>query len=64
MKGNEMETTLSTKSNRRIFIDSWDDNGVWFGLREGSASMSVTLTNEEAKALIEALQKAMEFENA
>ena len=40
----------------RIFVSEYDDTCVWMSLYRGRASTGVTMTTEEAKQLIAALQ--------
>jgi hypothetical protein len=54
------DITISTKNNVRVSIDKWDDGGVWLFLQGRQASMSTTLTREEAQMLINGLQLLLE----
>ena len=53
---NDLDITISTENNVRVCIDKWDDGGAWLFLQGRQASMSTTLTREEAQQLIAGLQ--------
>jgi len=54
------DLTISTKNNVRVSVSEWDDGGVWMFLQGRQASMSTTLTREEAQQLVANLQLLLE----
>ena len=52
----EIETTIRTEDDVRLYVSEWDDGGAWLNLRTGNANMSAVLTRAEAQQLMEGLQ--------
>ena len=52
----DLDITIKTENNVRVCIDKWDDGGAWLFLQGRQASMSTTLTRDEAQQLINGLQ--------
>lgn len=52
----DLDITISTENNVRVCIDKWDDGGVWLFLQGRQASMSTTMTRDEAQQLVNGLQ--------
>lgn len=48
----------------RIFVSEYDDTGIWMSLYRNRASAGVTMTVEEAKQLIAALQTVVDAQLA
>ena len=57
----EIQTIIYSVEGVRISVDEYDD-GVWLSLQARGASMHTTLTIEEAKQMLEGLQKVLNKE--
>jgi len=61
----DLEFSISTEDKSRVYVSPYHDNSVWLSLAFRGGSAYLTLTNDEAKKVLEALQKVVEFnENA
>lgn len=61
----DLEFSISTEDKSRVYVSPYHDNSVWLSLCFRGGSAYLTLTNDEAKKVLEALQKVVEFnENA
>lgn len=52
-------TLIKAEENTNVFVDAWDDGGVWLSIHMPQASANCTLTKENARAMIEALKAAI-----
>ena len=55
-----MEHIIKTETEHKIDVSDWDSAGVWLGISHRWSRMHVTLTHEEAKGLIRALQAVVD----
>lgn len=51
--------TVYTETDFRIYIDEWDNGGIWFSLRNDRASIHTPLTRNEARQMLEGLQSIL-----
>ena len=54
-----LEFTLNTRDNDRVFVDAYSEEAVWLSLATRGGSMFTVMTKEQAKELIDALQKVI-----
>ena len=52
-------TLIKAEENTNVFVDTWDEGGVWLSIQMPRASANCTLTKENARAMIEALKAAL-----
>jgi hypothetical protein len=52
----DVQTTIYTESNTRVFVDEWDNGGVWLAIHSERSTMHTPLTRYEAKQMLMALQ--------
>lgn len=52
-------TCIKSADESNVFVDAWDDNGVWLSIQHRMGSAHTTFTYEQAKQLIAALQAAI-----
>lgn len=50
------ESTLIKADEANVFIDEWDDNGVWLSVQNRSGSAHCTIPADQIPAMIAALQ--------
>ena len=55
----DITATVYTETDFRIYIDEWDNGGVWFSLRNDRASIHTPLTRKEAQQMLEGLQSIL-----
>ena len=61
----DLYTRIDTRDyDRRVFIDKYDDNLVWLSLQVNGGGANCVLSIEQAKAMIEALNKVVQNEEA
>ena len=53
---NDIQTTIYTESNVRVFVDEWDDGGVWLAIHSERSTMHTPLTRKEAEQMLKSLQ--------
>jgi hypothetical protein len=53
-------TAISTQQGLTLFIDRWDDTGAWLSIQTPYGGTHCTLTADEAKRVVVALQAALE----
>lgn len=56
-----MEITIKTTYSDRVNVSDFDD-GVWLSIQVSGGSAYTTLTKEQAKELLEALQTVIDHE--
>lgn len=56
MSDKDITVTVYTETDFRIYIDEWDNGGIWFSLRNDRASIHTPLTRKEAQQMLEGLQ--------
>lgn len=52
----DIETTIYLQDGERIYIDEYDDGGVWLSLQVSGARVYTTLTRDEATQLLIGLE--------
>ena len=61
----ELYTRIDTRDyDRRVFIDRYDDGEVWLSVQLNGGGANCVLSIEQAKAMIEALNKVVQAEEA
>ena len=59
MNNKDITVTVYTETDFRIYIDEWDNGGIWFSLRDDRASIHTPLTRKEAQQMLEGLQSIL-----
>jgi hypothetical protein len=62
MNDKDITVTVYTETDFRIYIDEWDNGGIWFSLRNDRASIHTPLTRKEAQQMLEGLQSILSKE--
>ena len=62
MNDKDIMVTVYTETGFRIYIDEWDNGGIWFSLRDDRASIHTPLTRKEAQQMLEGLQSILSKE--
>jgi hypothetical protein len=62
MNEKEISVTVFTATDFRIYLDEWDNGGVWFSLRDDRSSIHTPLTRKEAQQMLAGLQSILEKE--
>ena len=52
----DIETTIYTEADTRVFIDEWYDGGVWLAIHSQRSTMHTPLTRKEAEQMLQGLQ--------
>ena len=52
----DVQTTIYTESNTRVFVDEWDNGGVWLAIHSERSTMHTPLTRKEAEQMLQGLQ--------
>ena len=52
-------TLIKSADGSNVFVDSWDDNGVWLSIQHRFGTAHTTFTTEQVKEMIAALQAAI-----
>jgi len=52
----DIQTTIYTESNVRVFVDEWDDGGVWLAIHTERSNLHTPLTRKEAEQMLKGLQ--------
>jgi hypothetical protein len=52
----DIQTTIYTESDSRIYIDEWDNGGLWLAIHSERSTMHTPLTRKEAEQMLQALQ--------
>jgi hypothetical protein len=52
----DIQTTIYTESDTRVFVDEWDNGGVWLAIHSERSTMHTPLTRYEAEQMLKALQ--------
>jgi len=55
-----MDFTIKHNGNENLFLDSWENGGVWMSLHGRGYHVSTSLTREQALEMKEALTKLLE----
>lgn len=53
------ESTLIKAEDANVFVDAWDDNGIWLSIQTRMGGAHCTITEENARAMIAALKAAL-----
>lgn len=53
-------TRIDTTSNAVVFVDKFDDNEVWLSIQVAGGSANTTLTFNQAREMVEALNRILE----
>jgi hypothetical protein len=59
MNEKDITVTVYTETDFRIYIDEWENGGIWFSLRDDRASIHTPLTRKEATQMLEGLQSIL-----
>jgi hypothetical protein len=59
-----MEFTIKHGDNQNMFLDTWENGGVWLSVHGKSYHVGTQLTREQAKEMVEALNKLLEEQTA
>ena len=59
-----MEYTIKHNGDQNMFLDSWEDGGVWLSIHGRNHHVGTSLTREQAQAMLEALTAILEKEVA
>jgi hypothetical protein len=62
MNDKDITVTVYTETGFRIYLDEWDNGGIWFSLRNDRASIHTPLTRKEAQQMLEGLQSILSKE--
>jgi hypothetical protein len=52
----DVQANIYTESNVRVFVDEWDDGGVWLAIHTERSNLHTPLTRKEAEQMMQALQ--------
>lgn len=52
-------TLIKAEEDTNVFVDTWDDGGIWLSIQMPRASANCTLTKENARAMMEAIKAAL-----
>ena len=52
----DIQTTIYTESDVRVYVDEWDNGGVWLAIHSERSTMHTPLTRKEAEKLLHGLQ--------
>ena len=55
----EIETTIHTDDDVRVYVSEWDDGGAWLRMSGQHGAMYTSLTREQAQQLLEGLQAVL-----
>jgi hypothetical protein len=55
-----MEFTIKHGEGENLFLDTWENGGVWLSVHGKSYHVGTSLTREQAQAMVEALTKLLE----
>lgn len=58
------DSTLIKADEANVFVDEWDDGGVWLSIQTRSGGAHCTIPAEQIPAMIEALQAILAKEPA
>jgi hypothetical protein len=47
----DIQTTIYTESDARIYIDEWDNGGLWLAIHSERSTMHTPLTRKEEQML-------------
>ena len=59
-----MEYTIKHDGNKNLFLDTWEEGGVWMSVHGKNYHISTSLTREQAKEMLEALTQLLQEETA
>ena len=54
-----IESTLIPAINANVFVDKWDDGGVWLSIQTNQGGAHCVIKPENIPAMIEALQAVL-----
>lgn len=57
-----MEFTIKHGDGENLFLDTWENGGVWLSVHGKSYHVGTSLTRDQAKEMLEALTKLLEEE--
>ena len=55
-----MEFTVKHNGDQNMFLDSWENGGVWLSIHGRNHHVGTSLTRDQAQAMLEALTKLLE----
>ena len=55
-----MQFTMKHSGDQTMFLDSWENGGVWLSVHGRNHHVGASLTREQAQAMLEALTKLLE----
>jgi hypothetical protein len=55
----DIQTTIYTESDTRVYIDEWDNGGVWLAIHSERSTMHTPLTRKEAEQMLQGLQSIL-----
>jgi hypothetical protein len=59
----DLQTMINTTEHyERVFIDKYDDNELWLSIQVRSGSARATLTFEQARQMVEAINRVLATE--
>ena len=58
----EIETTIYTEDNVRVYMDEWDNGGLWLSMQAHGSSQYAALTRKEAEQMLKGLQAILATE--
>ena len=53
------ESTLIKANESNVFVDAWDDGGIWLSIQTRCGGAHCTITEENARAMIVAIKAAL-----
>lgn len=57
-----MEFTIKHGDGENLFLDTWENGGVWLSVHGKSYHVGTSLTRKQVKEMLEALTKLLEEE--
>jgi hypothetical protein len=58
----DIQTTIYTESDTRVYVDEWDNGGLWLAIHSERSTMHTPLTRKEAEQMLKGLQAILEKE--
>jgi hypothetical protein len=55
-----MEFTIKHGEGENLFLDTWENGGVWLSIHGRNHHVGTSLTRDQAQAMLEALTKLLE----
>lgn len=57
-----MEFTIKHNGNENLFLDTWENGGIWLSVHGRNHHVGTSLTRDQAKAMLEALTQLLQEE--